>query len=218
MLTVSPGWQWLCDSVTLPRLLRRAKKSITTGRVTVLLEFPSTANNLRILTAATTQIPTGAAHSQTHVFKDVCSNTVFTEHVQACARCKSRFGRLARCWRTCMSAHGAPCSSAAFDGLVARQGAITPPSTFFNAEAAYGTSVAVSKTGFLPANGGLVRARLSFELAGGTLPALQFSWQFATNLPAPQSAFFFLNADTIVLQVDKAGLPTIKGLVDTLIP
>ena len=30
-----------------------------TGRVTVLLEFPSTANDLRILTAATTRVPAG---------------------------------------------------------------------------------------------------------------------------------------------------------------
>ena len=109
-------------------------------------------------------------------------------------------------------------SSGALDAFFPLQGAVTPPSTFFNAEAAYGTSVAVSKSGFLPANGGLVRARLTFDLAGDTLPALQFSWQYASNLPAPQPPFFFLNADTIAVQVDKAGLPTIKGLIDTLIP
>ena len=114
--------------------------------------------------------------------------------------------------------HGATWSNGAFDALAALKGAVTPPATFFNAEAAYGTTVAVSRTGFLPANGGLVRARLTFDLAGDTLPALQFSWQFASNLPAPQPAFFFLNADTIVLEVDKAGWPTIKGLIDTLIP
>lgn len=78
--------------------------------------------------------------------------------------------------------------------------------------------MATSKTGFLPTNGGLVRARLTFDLAGDTLPALQFSWQYASNLPAPQQPFFFLNVDRIVVQVDHAGLPTIKGLVDTLIP
>ena len=82
-----------------------------------------------------------------------------------------------------------------------------------------GTSVATSKTGFLPTNGGLVRARVTFDLAGDTLPPLQFSWQFmrATS-PAPQPPFFFLNADTIAVQIDHGGLPTIKGLVDTLIP
>ena len=132
---------------------RRAKKSLVTGRVTVLLEFPSTPGNLALLKAVTTQAPTGA---------------------------------------------------------------ITPPATFFNAEVAYGTTVAVSKTGFLPASGGFVRARLTFDLPGNVLPALQFSLQYATNLAPPQNAFFFLNADTIAVEPDKNGLPTIRGLIDTL--
>ena len=102
--------------------------------------------------------------------------------------------------------------------MTALQGIIPPPATFFNAAAAYGTTVAVSRTGFLPENGGLVRARLTFDLASNTLPPLQFSWQYATNLPAPQSPFVFLNADTIMEEVDDSGLPTIKGLIDTLIP
>ena len=101
---------------------------------------------------------------------------------------------------------------------VLRPGAITPPSTFFNALVAYGTSVASSKAGFLPTNGGLVRARLTFDLAGDTLPPLQFSWQFASNFAPPQPPFYFANADQIAVQDDYAGLPTIKGLVDTLIP
>jgi hypothetical protein len=95
--------------------------------------------------------------------------------------------------------------------------ASAPPTTFFNAEVAIGSAVAVSKTGFLGTSGGVVRVRLSFDLAGSmTLPALQFSFQYATNLPAPQPAYFFANAATIAVVVDKAGLPTIKGLVDTL--
>ena len=49
-----------CSIDTAPSVLCRAKKSVTTGRVTVLLEFPSTAKNLRILTAAVTRIPAGA--------------------------------------------------------------------------------------------------------------------------------------------------------------
>ncbi|KAK9828426.1 hypothetical protein WJX81_006839 [Elliptochloris bilobata] len=124
------------------------------GRATVLLEFPGTAGNVAILTAATTQQPAGA---------------------------------------------------------------ISPPATFFNAEVAMGSTVAVSKTGFLAVSGGIVRVRLTFDLAGiNTLPPLQFSWQYASNLPAPQPAFFFLNADTVFVDVDKAGLPTLKGLIDTL--
>jgi hypothetical protein len=91
-----------------------------------------------------------------------------------------------------------------------------PPAAFFNAEVALGGAVAVSKTGFLAASGGVVRVRLSFDLAGDALPPLEFSWQYATNLPAPQPAFFFANAATVVVDPDKAGLPTVKGLVDTL--
>ena len=131
----------------------RAKKNPVSGRVVVVLEFPSTPGNTVILTGATTQAPGGA---------------------------------------------------------------IVPPATFFNAEVAIGTAVAVSKTGFLAVSGGIVRVRLSFDLAGNTLPTLQFSWQYASNLPAPQPAFFFAVADTIAVQVDKAGLPTFKGLIDTL--
>ncbi len=96
-------------------------------------------------------------------------------------------------------------------------GAVAPPSTFFNAEAAFLTSTAVSRTGFLPVKGGVVRARLSFDLDGTTLPSLQFSWQYAANLPAPQPAYFFLNADAVYINVDNAGQPTLKGLIDTLV-
>ena len=80
-----------------------------------------------------------------------------------------------------------------------------------------GSSVAVSKTGFVAVNGGVVRVRLSFDLYGAsTLPALQLSWQYATNLAAPQPPYFFLNADTVVVVPDKFGLPTLKGLIGTL--
>ncbi len=75
----------------------------------------------------------------------------------------------------------------------------------------------MSKTGFLPVKGGVVRARLSFDLDGTTLPPLQFSWQYAANLPAPQPAYFFLNADAVYINVDNAGQPTLKGLIDTLV-
>jgi hypothetical protein len=122
------------------------------NRASVVLEIPSSAGNVAILTAATTTIPAAA-----------------------------------------------------------------PPAAFFNAEVALGSAVAVSKTGFLAASGGVVRVRLSFDLAGSTLPPLQFSWQYATNLPAPQPAFFFANAAGIEVDPDKAGLPTVKGLLDTLV-
>lgn len=95
--------------------------------------------------------------------------------------------------------------------------ASAPPTTFFNAEVAIGSAVAVSKTGFLATTGGVVRVRLSFDLAGTTtLPTLQFSFQYATNLAAPQPGFFFANAVGISVVPDKAGLPTVKGLLDTL--
>ena len=124
-----------------------------TGRITVLLEFPTTPSNVAILAAATTQQPTGA---------------------------------------------------------------IALPATFFNAEVAFGNTVAISKTGFVATNGGFVRVRLTFDLPGNTLPPLQFSWQFASNLPSPQPGYFFLDADVITTVVDKGGLPTIKGALDTL--
>ena len=133
--------------------LRRAKKSLVTGRITVLLEFPTTPGNVAILAAATTQQPTGS---------------------------------------------------------------IVLPATFFNAEVAFGNTVAISKTGFVATNGGFVRVRLTFDLTGNTLPPLQFSWQFASNLPSPQPGYFFLDADVITTVVDKGGLPTIKGALDTL--
>lgn len=75
----------------------------------------------------------------------------------------------------------------------------------------------MSKNGFIAVNGGVVRVRLTFDLAGAnTLPALQISWQYASNLLPPQPPFFFLNADVVVVVPDKAGLPTLKGLIGTL--
>lgn len=89
--------------------------------------------------------------------------------------------------------------------------------SLYRLQVAMGSAIAVSKNGFVAVNGGVVRVRLTFDLLGSnTLPALQISWQYASNLAAPQPAFFFLNADVVVIVPDKAGLPTLKGLIGTL--
>lgn len=109
-------------------------------------------------------------------------------------------------------------NAAILSGLATQQptGVALPPATFFNAEVALGTSVAVSKTGFVSVSGGVVRVRLSFDLFGAsTLPQLQISWQYASNI-AGAPAFFFLNSANVVVVPDKLGLPTLKGLIGTL--
>jgi len=135
------------------RPLRRAKISLLTRRLTVVLQFATSPGNAAILVAATTQQPTGFA---------------------------------------------------------------APPATFYNAQVALGGVAASSGTGFVAVNGGIVRVRLTLDPVGNTLPPLQLSWQYASNL-ATQPGFFFVNAAAIDVVPDKFGLPTAKALI-ALIP